>query len=269
MVRRTLIAIAFVMLLSIQSVFAATSVSIIGTHIVDNNSSLKTGQHTFVLTALNDCPMPEGSVDGVKKVVASSNEPFSFGEIVYSADGTYDYIVSRETEPSDRLNEDDSSYKVRVSVENDAPTVIYERVGDSGKSSEIIYKDYYYCILTFNLNGGELHGTTSVIQKKYKLGDTINLPNAPKKDGYAFDYWKGSKYYAGEEYTVTEDHEFTAMYTKTADNKSDSNSNNSANNSTKNKSTNAKTGDDRGILLYMALFLVVAFMMIGIRLKRR
>ena len=34
----------------------------------------------------------------------------------------------------------------------------------------------------------------------------------PEREGYTFDYWAGSTYYAGDEYTVKGDHTFTAKW---------------------------------------------------------
>ena len=43
------------------------------------------------------------------------------------------------------------------------------------------------------------------------IGTVITLP-APTRDGYIFDYWQGSKYYAGDKYTVNGDHTFKAVW---------------------------------------------------------
>lgn len=69
--------------------------------------------------------------------------------------------------------------------------------------------------ITYDLNGGTLDGQTGIVTKKADAGETITLP-APKRDGYTFDYWQGSKYKAGEKYTVNGDHTFKAVW-KTAE----------------------------------------------------
>ena len=68
--------------------------------------------------------------------------------------------------------------------------------------------------LTFDLAGGTLDGKTGTITVTANVGDTIELPGAPSRDGYTFKYWKGSEYEAGAEYTVEGDHEFTAEWEK-------------------------------------------------------
>ncbi len=70
--------------------------------------------------------------------------------------------------------------------------------------------------LTFDLGGGTLDGKTGTIIVEANVGDKINLPGAPTKDGYTFKYWKGSEYAAGAEYTVEGDHEFTAEWEQNA-----------------------------------------------------
>ena len=70
--------------------------------------------------------------------------------------------------------------------------------------------------LAFELAGGKLEGKTGTIFVKAKIGDSIKLPDAPTRDGYTFEYWKGSKYGAGATYVVERDHTFTAVWKKTA-----------------------------------------------------
>jgi LPXTG-motif cell wall-anchored protein len=64
-------------------------------------------------------------------------------------------------------------------------------------------------------------------------GSTITLPK-PSRKGYAFDYWKGSRYKAGASYKVEGDHTLTAQWKKTTPN----------------------TGDHNRILLYSGLLIV-------------
>lgn len=64
-------------------------------------------------------------------------------------------------------------------------------------------------------------------------GSTITLPK-PSRKGYAFDYWKGSRYEAGASYKVEGNHTLTAQWKKTTPN----------------------TGDHNRILLYSGLLIV-------------
>lgn len=99
--------------------------------------------------------------------------------------------------------------------------------------------------LTFDLNGGEWDGATGIVKWEGIIeGAVIEMP-APKRAGYKFEYWEGSKYYAGQEYTVTEDHTFKAVWT--------ADSGTSGGSSGKGKGVN--TGDPNDIAGLLALML--------------
>ncbi|MDO5044829.1 MAG: hypothetical protein Q4E22_06015, partial [Coriobacteriia bacterium] len=71
-------------------------------------------------------------------------------------------------------------------------------------------------ILTFNFPGYELviNGITYKDQAKIPVKDgvKVRMPEGPKRPGYEFAYWEGSKYYAGQEYEFTSDHTLTAVW---------------------------------------------------------
>ena len=60
-----------------------------------------------------------------------------------------------------------------------------------------------------------MDGKTGTVTEKIGEGTVITLPK-PSRDGYTFDYWEGSKYNAGDKYTVNGDHTFKAVW-KAAD----------------------------------------------------
>lgn len=68
-------------------------------------------------------------------------------------------------------------------------------------------------IITYDLNGGTLYGETGIIEVQYDEGTTIQLPK-PEKEGCTFDFWEGSRYEAGDDYTIMGDHTFTAHWIK-------------------------------------------------------
>ncbi len=70
--------------------------------------------------------------------------------------------------------------------------------------------------LIFDLVGGTLDGKTGTVTIDAIVGDTVKLPAAPTREGYAFKYWKGSEYEAGADYKVEGDHAFTAVWEKSA-----------------------------------------------------
>ena len=68
--------------------------------------------------------------------------------------------------------------------------------------------------ITFDLAGGTLDGQSGTVTWTREYGSTITLPK-PTRDGYAFLYWKGSRYEAGDVYTVEGGHSFTAVWEET------------------------------------------------------
>ena len=70
------------------------------------------------------------------------------------------------------------------------------------------------CTITYNANGGKFSDDSNLKIEKYKEGENIIVIDAPTRPGYKFLYWKGSKHYPGNEYTVVGDHTFTAVWQK-------------------------------------------------------
>ena len=70
--------------------------------------------------------------------------------------------------------------------------------------------------ISFYDDDGNLIQTNSV-----DYGDTITVPNGPTKEGFEFLYWEGSKYYPGDQYTVTGPHTFKAVWKKIEDKATD------------------------------------------------
>lgn len=119
--------------------------------------------------------------------------------------------------------------------------------------------------ITFDLAGGELDGEKGKIVLECYEGDEIAILKAPSRKGYKFDYWKGSKYYPGDKYTVEGDHSFTAVWIK--DSKGDS-----GNDKDKNGRDKVATGDDANLMLYMSMLLAggaaLIFMMYRVFARR-
>ena len=92
--------------------------------------------------------------------------------------------------------------------------------------------------ITYDLDGGSLDGQTGIVEMNYENGTVITLPE-PVRDGYAFDYWEGSRYNAGDEYTVNGDHTFKAVW-KTGPGGS---------------GRGTSTGDENSLALWIALLL--------------
>jgi uncharacterized repeat protein (TIGR02543 family)/LPXTG-motif cell wall-anchored protein len=71
-------------------------------------------------------------------------------------------------------------------------------------------------VITVDPNGGKWRdGTTAAKTYTVDVGKDFTLPPPPSKEGYDFQYYKGSRLKPGDKYTVTaEDHTFTAQWKK-------------------------------------------------------
>lgn len=68
--------------------------------------------------------------------------------------------------------------------------------------------------ITYDPNGGQFEGM-QVDEKKmeqHQKDDVITIIDPPTREGYVFDYWQGSEYQPGDQYTVTGDHTFVAQW---------------------------------------------------------
>ena len=101
--------------------------------------------------------------------------------------------------------------------------------------------------IKYDLNGGTLDGKTGVVEMTCTYGDVITLP-APSRKGYTFKFWKGSRYYAGDSYTVSEDHTLTAQWEK--DKKPDPDDPDKPD---KPNNNGTNTGDESHILLWIII----------------
>ena len=118
--------------------------------------------------------------------------------------------------------------------------------------------------ITYDLNGGTLDGQTGKIVVEANEGDVIKVMNAPSRDGYEFKYWKGSKYYPGDSYTVEEDHTLTAIWKK---DKGSSNGNESGSGGNGGRHE-AETGDESILTLWTFLMGGSAAILLGMILRR-
>lgn len=132
--------------------------------------------------------------------------------------------------------------------------------------------------LTFDYGGGTLDGKTSLTIEA-NVGDVITIPDAPTRDGYTFQYWKGSKYYPGDKYTVTGDHTFTAVWQKNASGGSSDNetegtktttTTTTSTTGTASRTSSPRTGDPLdGLSVALVSLTALALFLVAIGLRRR
>lgn len=118
--------------------------------------------------------------------------------------------------------------------------------------------------ITYDPSGGTFRKSTKPTELKYEKGEKIKIAEAPVREGYTFQYWKGSEYKPGDTYTVTEDHTFTAVWKKNSSKKEEQKSKKNSNKTaTKSGGKTPKTGDFSSPALTVALLgcaLVLVYM---------
>ena len=190
---------------------------------------------------------PSITVNGVEKKVSNTvSEANKFSGVItpeFDADGKCEVVVAVSDTYANTANPVTKTFVVETSTPEPAEAAT----------------------LTFDLGGGTLDGKTGSITIEANVGDKINLPGAPTKDGYTFKCWKGSEYAAGAEYTVEGNHAFTAEWEKNAEPSQPDTKTDTA------KSAIPATGDDAGMLMVPIAIVagISLVVLIGSAVRRR
>lgn len=116
------------------------------------------------------------------------------GVVVGKASGTTRVTVQR---PNPETYETETIATILVNVvENEPAPVLFD--------------------IVFKLGGGTINGSSEDLHLRCSDGEVITIPDAPVRDGYTFQYWKGSEYRPGDTYKVVGDHTFTAEWKRDA-----------------------------------------------------
>lgn len=135
------------------------------------------------------------------------------------------------------------------------------------------------CKIIYNPNGGVLRGKTESTIITYTEGETIEIIEAPTREGYEFLYWKGSMYNPGDPYKVENDHLFIAQWKKIEKpvgpvdpdepDKPGKKTDNSDKSKKKSKSDeHPDTGDQFNILFWLILLASMPMLMFELRRRR-
>lgn len=154
----------------------------------------------------------EGEPETENEKAPTCLEDGSHDEVVYCE--KCDTELSRETVTDKALGHDWDEWKTTkepTKTEEGEKERVCKRDASHKETDTIPKLDPEYFEIVFDLNGGELDGVTGTMTYACEEGTVIELPE-PTREGFLFDYWEGSKYYAGDKYTVTEDHNFKAMW---------------------------------------------------------
>ncbi len=169
------------------------------------------------------------TADGYEFTMPESNVMISAAFIRY-----YAIAVPEESAPFIELDQEKAAAGETVTVKrNDVPGYVIKSIkvtDPEGKGIEVSEDDTFTMpasevtvtvevaklfTLTFDLDGGSYNGKPAYTVE-CEEGTVIKLPE-PNKDGYVFAFWQGSRYYAGQSYTVTGDHRFKAIWNKISD----------------------------------------------------
>lgn len=136
--------------------------------------------------------------------------------------------------------------------------------------------------LKFDPNGGKwTEGGSAVREYEANLETDFDIIDAPKREGYSFVCWKGSKYQPGDKYTVAEDHVFTAEWKKNESGKTDDKDDSAIDDnddsddpttdgtSKAKKSKGAKTGDESNLAIWLMMLIGSAGALIALAKKFR
>ena len=146
----------------------------------------------------------------------------------------YDILIPEESAPFVSIDLKQAAEGQRVAVKrNDVPKYVIKSIiitDQEGKEISLDEDDSFIMpaskvtvtinavklfTLTFDLDGGQYNGNPIYIVE-HEDQTAIQMPE-PKRKGYSFEYWEGSRYYAGDFYTVTEDHVFKAIWSRIPD----------------------------------------------------
>ena len=142
-----------------------------------------------------------------------------FDNIQVKKAGTYVYKIHEISGKDTEIVYDQSTYTITVTVilgdDNKlaVSSMTYKKDGED--TDRVIFINKYQqklFTITYNLSGGVYKGSSDNIIEQYPYGTKILIHEAPTRENYKFLYWKESEYQPNEEYLVTENHIFTAIW---------------------------------------------------------
>lgn len=96
-----------------------TSVSFAGKKTLEGGRKLKGDDFSFVLTAKNGAPMPEGNTTGTETVKNDAEGKFAFSAIEFTAEGEYVYTLVEQEGDNELIDYDGTEYTLTVTVKDE------------------------------------------------------------------------------------------------------------------------------------------------------
>lgn len=178
----------------------------------ENNRSADTSESTKSPTenaksvsttpnAEKEASQPTAPVDTTD--VASENNPQSTPAVDQPTP------TGKNNQPAEGKKSDNTITEANTDVAEETNDTTNAMSKDNGQATASSLASDQQATLVFNLGNGQKD------VRNIKIGDMILVPEAPKREGYRFLYWKGSKYYPGDLYKVTSTSKtLTAVYEK-------------------------------------------------------
>ena len=171
----------------------------------------------------------------------------------------------------DSISGDLSIYEHDVeNYKSDATIDSRKTIGDTNEVSIKNTLTAEICEVTFDLDGGTLPGRDEVFIIRQIKNRYIIIPEeTPTKEGYVFQYWKGSKYMPGEVYKVTDNHYFKAVWLADKSGSDGTTGDNDASDADTDGSGGADTGDRNNVAIWIALLAAAVVVALAVIIRRR
>ena len=158
---------------------------------IDGRYWQESDSFTFTLTGQKDAPMPSGATDDTVTVTIDAsdapNYTADFGDITYTAPGTYTYTVTENGQSNNGLTYDSTVYTVAVTVEDNHQGALYVK--------DVTYKAGDAAYTEYTTNGGMLF-TNTYTAESCTLDGSADLKVSKVLEGRD---WKED----GDEFTFT------------------------------------------------------------------
>ena len=158
---------------------------------IDGRYWQESDSFTFTLTGQKDAPMPSGATDDTVTVTIDAsdapNYTADFGDITYTAPGTYTYTVQEDGDSNNGLTYDSTVYTVAVTVEDNHQGALYVK--------DVTYKAGDAAYTEYTTNGGMLF-TNTYTAESCTLDGSADLKVSKVLEGRD---WKED----GDEFTFT------------------------------------------------------------------
>ncbi len=140
---------------------------------------LQAGDFTFKLQAVDSAPMPTNAVNGIAEVTNNEAGEIAFGQITYTAPGTYKYKVWEEADGQKGYTYDETVYDVTIAVEDqDGELTVIQNTSGADK---VVFENSYKPNPVTLQGDTAIKGTKTLTGRDMKAGE-FSFTITPAKD---------------------------------------------------------------------------------------